>query len=261
MSADLDASGAVRKSSSDADTGQAWRTSGRCINFQLPINQPGGCVVRSVLRSLTVFLMLAGPAVADDAGPYVSVSGVYVMPSGTGLSTMVAAANVAADLDFDSAPGALIAGGYRSSIGWRGEVEMGYRDVDLATLSNFSVDGNAVPGDVDLTGNVRALSLMANGYYSFQVLHAKPYVGLGVGLARHDVTASEQVVAKIAFREVDDSDTVLAYQAMVGVGFDMSNTARLHLGYRYFETDQVEFWDTDISFKSHNIETGITFMF
>ena len=41
----------------------------------------------------------------------------------------------------------------------------------------------------------------------------------------------------------------------------MSSTAKLHFDYCYFETDQVEFRDTGVSHKSHDIETGITFMF
>ena len=61
--------------------------------------------------------------------------------------------------------------------------------------------------------------------------------------------------------EVDDGDTAFACRAMIGVGFDMSSTAKLHFGYRCFETDQVELRDTDVSHKSHDIQTGITFMF
>jgi opacity protein-like surface antigen len=116
---------------------------------------------------------------------------------------------------------------------FRLEGEIEYRSND------FSAKG--VSGDETLT----TISLMANGYYDFNIDSGiTPYVGAGIGMARHDA-------------EVDD-DTVFAYQATIGLAMPVSDTMDLDFAYRYFATADPDF-GVDLDYDSHNLTVGIRF--
>ena len=71
---------------------------------------------------------------------------------------------------------------------------------------------------------------MLNGYYDLDLGPFKPYVGLGAGLAK---AKFKQTVLGLSG---SDSDTVVAYQFMGGLAFEITPAANIFAVYRYFST-------------------------
>ena len=136
--------------------------------------------------------------------------------------------------------------GWEHQSGFRGELALGYQQYDVDTLSTL---GSSVPGD----GDVGALTFMLNGYYAFNLDKFRPYVGVGVGGAH--VSAD---ISALGFQAVDDSDTVFAYQGIVGLEYRLSDSVSLGARYAYFATQDPTFFDTagfefDSEVQSHNV--------
>jgi OmpA-OmpF porin, OOP family len=123
--------------------------------------------------------------------------------------------------------------GYAFQNGFRLEGELGHRFNQL--------DGPGVFGHAFDEGDVHAWSAMANLFYDFNRggRGVQPYVGVGVGAARINVSGTDNIPAPIWF--VDGEDTVFAYQGMVGIAFDLGERWALDIGYRYFKADGVEY--------------------
>jgi outer membrane protein OmpA-like peptidoglycan-associated protein/outer membrane protein W len=116
--------------------------------------------------------------------------------------------------------------GYAWANGFRTEGELSHR------YNDFGEDGTPPLAD----GNVHAWAAMLNGYYDFnRGGNIQPYIGLGVGAARLNLSAAGGAVGA-----VNDEDTVLAYQGMVGIAFDLTQQLTLDVGYRYFATEDIE---------------------
>ena len=95
---------------------------------------------------------------------------------------------------------------------------------------------------------------MGNIYYDLQTGgNVRPYLGLGLGFATVEATSSDL--------DIDDSDTGLAYQLMLGLGFDVGNDVTLVGGYRYFATDDPTIDGTKVEYETHNIEVGVRVAF
>ena len=86
--------------------------------------------------------------------------------------------------------------------------------------------------------DTRALAVMANGYYDYAVTPRwRLFAGAGLGLARLGSEAgpvdpalgTEQPGAGHGY-----DDTVLAYQGMLGLSYEVSAPLELFVGYRYF---------------------------
>jgi opacity protein-like surface antigen len=125
---------------------------------------------------------------------------------------------------------------------FRVEGELEYRS------SDFDIEG--LEGEDTLS----TLSLMLNGYYDFQTGSAlTPYVGAGIGWARHDID------------DADVDDSVFAYQATLGVCWALNDTMALDFAYRYFATADPEFGDgedaQELEYDSHNLTAGIRYKF
>ncbi len=89
-------------------------------------------------------------------------------------------------------PRFLAAVGYETSGPLRGEIEFGYRSSSWDKFADGRVtyQGNLLAsGDVEIPGDPKTMSLMANGIFSFgEARRFKPYVGAGVGFARHEAS-------------------------------------------------------------------------
>jgi len=113
--------------------------------------------------------------------------------------------------------------GYAFSNGFRTEAELAYRYNDW----QGQID------DADWEGHARSWSAMANLFYDFNRGGSiEPYVGVGVGLANVGLGAD-------GFGR--DEDKVLAYQAMVGAAFGITEQLDLDVGLRYFAAPELEF--------------------
>jgi OOP family OmpA-OmpF porin len=162
------------------------------------------------------------------------------------------------------ASGATVA---QATEGWYGRADVGYStdgNVDLgdggefdlendwtthlglgyAFQNNFRLEGelghrfNNFGEDVGLDdGDVRVWSGMLNLFYDFnRGGRIEPYIGAGIGAARVEAVATEHPILY-----VDDQDTVLAYQAMVGLAIGITERLDLDVGYRYFVAEGGEF--------------------
>lgn len=141
--------------------------------------------------------------------------------------------------------------------GLRAEGEVGYRNASVDTITPNS--GSEFNGE----GSMSALSLMANGLYDFDVgMKIKPYIGAGIGFAR--VSAND--IKLNGSQLVDDSDVVFAYQAIGGLGYDLTRDWTAFAEYRYFATLDPTFnatggGDYDSQFMSHNALVGVRYRF
>ena len=110
---------------------------------------------------------------------------------------------------------------------------------------------------------------MGNVYYDFDLgLDWKPYVGGGLGVASISLesksTASGRTLA-------DDKDTVFAYQAGGGVGYEFATSAdhaiTVSLDWRYFRTADPTFKgavtgaEFDAEIGGHEISLGLRYGF
>lgn len=202
--------------------------------------------------------LIANAATAQDSigDTYLSVSGLYVVPTDSDWTIAGSELTSSPEVSWDGGFGLLLAYGFGTEDGLRGEVEVGYRKADVDEISfensEFGVDG-------DMT----TLSLMGNGFLTFGTGQLRPYVGAGLGLARHDGTLREITDdgVDVLDGEISGDDVVFAYQLMGGVGYEMSETTEVRLGYRYFATGDADIEDDELSYASHNFEAGILIRF
>ncbi len=128
-------------------------------------------------------------------------------------------------------------------VGPRVEVEVGYGQLP----TNVNIPGTAI------TGKVGQLSAMANVLYDFMPTSTiTPFVGVGAGVAFVDSNASL-------------GSTQFAYQAIVGVAYNISESMRFQVQGRYFGTTNpsVNTPFGNVSYQNQNILAlaGITWKF
>ena len=210
------------------------------------------------------FLCLLGLALASPAHPakaqdgkrgiYVALTGMYVIPRDSERTVQHEDGTASTDLTFEDGRGILGALGYSFGSGLRAEVEIGYRRAEVDELERF-----------ELIGRVSTISSMLNGIFDFEAGKLRPYVGGGLGIAHHEMDFQREIVisgSRFELRGTNSlSDTVLAYQAMIGVGYPLSDRADVHAGYRYFGTSKCEYDDTAVTYGAHNFEVGVRFRF
>ena len=200
----------------------------------------------------------------DPGGMYGSVSVVQVSPLDSKVSTKESwqggTEHWKSELTMDGSLGFLAAVGYDSGSGWRTELEIGYRKLDLEEERETD-DVDDVNEFAEGT-NWETLHLMLNGYFMFGQGRLKPYVGLGAGLAKHEIKYPDD-------DDNDESDTVFAYQGIVGAAYEISDRMEARLGYRYLATGDLSSsrstgslrTETKSSYETHNIEAGVVFRF
>ena len=136
------------------------------------------------------------------------------------------------------------------------EEEVSYRnnDVDLASFPSAP----ALQGIEKTT-----ISLMTNGYYDIDLgIPLKPYLGVGIGFA------SIEREVRVTNGGDSDTDVVLAYQLMAGLGYKINPKFTITAGYRYFVTSKSQYFINfgipqvvDDEFQSHEFMGGIRFSF
>lgn len=142
-------------------------------------------------------------------------------------------------------------GGYDFG-GPKAEFEIGYRNSGLKTVADTSEVG----------GHSSSLSFMTNGIYEFLPKSSwHPFVGAGIGMARVSARWEEN-----GSNMVEDSDWQFAYQAMAGIGYDLTRNWGVKAQYRYFATLDPEFTTSGgntISAENHNhaVLLGLTYTF
>ena len=201
------------------------------------------------MAALLLGAFLPATAIAQDNrnGMYASVSGMFVMPAnvpGSATSSGVTASK----LRMGSGFGVTAAVGYGAATGLRTEVELGWRSIPYDKVDiSF---GDDTFDDVSVGGKVSMVTVMANGIYAFDAWEVRPYVGAGIGMAFLNSTITS--IGNISVGKVSTRSSEIAYQALAGVAYPVSETAEVRVGYRYA---------TASDYGSHNIEAGIRFRF
>ena len=147
-----------------------------------------------------------------------------------------------AEISFDAGYSLSAAIGNAYENGGRAEVEFGYRANDI---DDIKVPGY---GSASISGDVSAMSLMANGYYDFKPDNKlSPFIGAGIGMA--------YVEGDIDYLG-SENDYVFAYQASLGVSIDVTQSTKFDAQYRFFGTDDPDFDGLEAEYTTHNLMIG-----
>ncbi|HEY1722841.1 MAG TPA: P44/Msp2 family outer membrane protein [Magnetospirillaceae bacterium] len=204
---------------------------------------------------------------STSSAPQLTMSNGWYFSGSAGLafmgSTKFHGGGTNYDLSADN-PGYDVTGALGKDLGngFRVEGELGYHDIGIDNAKVYS-QGGIGTGSGPAGGDASAVSLMANGYYDINTgTNWKPYVGVGVGMA--DVSMDAVDVA--GHRVMDDSDLAFAYQAMTGIGYQLTPQGTIYTGYRYFAVEDPSLNDevggtTHSELTTHNIEVGYRLSF
>ena len=125
--------------------------------------------------------------------------------------------------------------------------------LDLGPASPFAA--------ADYAGAMRTGNLMANLYVDLPTAgNMRPYLGAGYGVSWVEAEYNESVCFIYCFSTsnsvVDDSDRTEAWQAMIGASFGTSSPNReWYIGYRYYETDDLNFTTlSGVPFRQEGIQ-------
>ena len=226
--------------------------------------------IRALAAGPLAAVLVATSALADDAQTqwYGSVTGMRTMPSDSGAELGTALGTVAGDIELSDEMGFALAVGFETAGGQRVELEAAFRSSDIEGANDVRLNSIPVPPSVyRLNGDVDTWSLMVNVRQVIDVGPVRPYVGGGLGFARHDGTAALAVgplppLLPAGLAGVESGhDTVFAYQFMAGVEVDMAEDATLFGGYRYMGTADLEIERLTASFDTHAIEAGVRIRF
>jgi OOP family OmpA-OmpF porin len=142
-------------------------------------------------------------------------------------------------------------GGYSWASGLRAEGEIAYRDNDID-----ETDG------IDGGGDASSFAVMVNGYWDFNKSGVwEPYVGLGVGWARVEVSGDDSGPPPISGS--DDGDA-FAWQGMIGVAWEVTPQTAVDFSYRYFEAPDLEFSavnDREADYTTQSAMIGVRYTF
>ena len=121
------------------------------------------------------------------------------------------------------------------------------------------LDSGTVPTN-QFTGDLDSLVGLVNLYYDLDMGHRiTPYVGVGIGFARHSIDGDD----------TNDSDTSFAWALMAGADIDLREQWKLDVGYRYLDMGDGSFADRKTpgrnfeidDLESHEIRVGLRYSF
>lgn len=172
--------------------------------------------------------------------------------------------------------------GYRLAPDWRLELEAGYRGGDVESITAETFDFPFVaPQPVvfpirrtplsDLHGGIHATTIMANALYDIPLdMPFRPFVGAGLGWLKANVDAGGTVTVcvEVCFLEnlrSGNGSSSLAWQAIAGASWPISDGVDLETTYRYLRSNGVS-WDTSAypsfaapgSFKGDYADSAVT---
>ncbi len=162
------------------------------------------------------------------SGFYIAAGGGVNLPNDLDGSTAAGAGfSIASD------PGFVVQGAIGTRLGesFRIEAEAAYR---VADYDQASAGGTTVTP----TGDLKMATGMLNLYYDYDLGSFTPYVGAGAGVAQIKSTA----ITIGALTGVEKDATEFAYQAIIGVSYEISRDWSIGLDGRYLGTS-----DEDVS--------------
>ena len=225
---------------------------------------------RILAAGLLVAPLMSSNALGDDTRTewYGSFTGLHNVPSDSEAELGTRLGTIAGDIELSDGTAFAIAVGFETEGGQQVELEVAYRSSDIEGASNARLGAMAIPSVAyTLTGDVDTWSLMVNARHLFDVGPVRPYIGGGLGFARHDGTAALAIqpippLVPVPFGgEESGDDTVLAFQLMAGVELDLTENTLLFGGYRYMGTADLEIERLTASYSVQAIEAGIRIRF
>lgn len=99
------------------------------------------------------------------------------------------------------------------------------------------------PDGTNFKSDVKSWNLMLNGYYDFGMASLKPYVGLGVGVARNkvsDVRATNPVAPGLVVSFPEGAKTSFAWSVSAGMGIPVSGVGLFDVALSYVELGNIE---------------------
>jgi len=232
---------------------------------------------RVLALGIALSALSAASGVAQTVGsdePYTGPNGPYLRAEGGWSHENDMKGQGATGLNFGSKEDdGFMAGG---AAGWkfgqlRAELGLDFSNHDVSSIqvngdgglgSRLHV-GSLTGANTGGTGTVHIIDGMVNTYWDFRTgTPFVPYIGVGVGMAH--VSLDNFAVAGHPL--ANSSDTVFAYQPMVGVRYHITDALALGVEYRYFATVDPTFKDsTGVKFtgrvESHNVLANLSFFF
>ncbi len=192
--------------------------------------------MRKLLSTLAAAALLAGVGASAQAteGWYGRADVGYSINGEVDVEVFDGEETFSDTVDLDNDWMADVGLGYAYGNGLRAELELARRANELSDLAGADVD---------------ATSLMLNGFYDFNRDGGwQPYVGLGVGYAQVEAGAAD--------------DSAWAWQALAGLGMALSDRLTLDVGYRYFQTRDLEFGPiSDADYTHQAVTLGLRYQF
>ena len=188
--------------------------------------------MKKILQGATALaaVMIASPAFATE-GWYGKIDAGYGFDGSLDTDAITTAPAFGGDLNLDNDWMEDVGIGYGFSNGFRLEGEVAHR------YNSIEPGASVQPG-----GNTQVYTAMLNGIIDLnQGGTVQPYFGVGIGAARVDANAADGPPNPAVTRFFDDSDTALAYQGLLGIGFKASEQLTFDIGYRYLFVPNLEF--------------------
>ncbi|MFZ5533268.1 MAG: outer membrane protein [Pseudomonadota bacterium] len=215
-----------------------------------------------LISAMALGTLAISPSLQAAEGPYVAARGSYIMTDdadwifGSNFGPVPAGGNVISK--FEDGYGVGVALGMKLPSRFRVEGELLWQenDIDSGRLGPVQL---AVLGG--LNGDVGVWGGMVNGYYDFLEGPLVPFIGVGVGYTQVDAKVNLGDISVI-----DDDDTVLAYQGILGVSYDFMPNLQGVLAYRYLSLDDPQFKDqaggkVDMEYDSQSVDVGLRYSF
>ncbi|HKR20223.1 MAG TPA: OmpA family protein [Stellaceae bacterium] len=216
--------------------------------------------VRASALSLAL-CALAVPAFAQTFGsPGTGPNGPYVRGEGgwSHMNDMTGNSTTGTSVTTEQKEGYVVGG----AIGWKLDqlrLELG---LDFSNSGIKSVDVNNVPASA-VGGSVKNTSGMARALWDLRTgTPFVPYIGIGVGASHVTLDNLRANGTTLA----NSSDTVFAYEPIVGVNYMVLPNLALGLEYRYFATVDPSFAASSggrlgLKNESHNVLASLTWYF
>lgn len=220
---------------------------------------------RTTLIGLIAATLASASAFAEETDSlwYGSVTALYDMPSDSGTRFDHRRGTLEGDILLSDELAFALALGLRTRTGLRVELEVASRSTDIDGASGVHLDGNPLPAGVPLSGGLKTWTLMANLLGAFGEGSFRPYIGAGVGFARHDGDATVAVTTPLGAISGTDSgdDTVLAYQVMAGIEGDVGESMTAFAGLRHLGSGDLEIESLTADYATTSVDVGVRLEF
>ena len=151
--------------------------------------------------------------------------------------------------------------------GLRPEISFGYRTASIDSLK-LKTDGAGEDAEFASSGSVTSMDLAASVYYDIDPSPGgfAAYIGFGGGMSNVTLKV-EQPVTSIEIDTTDDSVWALAFQAVAGISYAVTEDMSVTLGYRLTGTLESQFSKFDTSEEKmgmtliRNVELGLRYSF